>query len=57
MNIRYFYIFYFFQFEHALLFGFESLPNAITSFGAVKIENYVYVYGGHTGGAHIYSTF
>lgn len=55
MNIRYFYIFLFFQFEHALLFGFESLPNAITSFGAVKIENYVYVYGGHTGGAHIYS--
>ena len=49
-------MFLFFQFEHALLFGFESLPNAITSFSAVKIENYVYVYGGHTGEfAHIYS--
>ena len=32
-----------------------ALPVEITSFGAAKIDNTIYVYGGHTGGAHSYS--
>jgi hypothetical protein len=39
--------------ENAL---FPDLPEAITSFGAVSSEGFVYVYGGHTGEAHSYST-
>lgn len=31
------------------------LPVEITSFGAAKLGNTLYVYGGHTGGAHSYS--
>jgi len=32
------------------------LPMAVTSFGAVACDGFVYVYGGHTGKAHEYST-
>lgn len=32
-----------------------ELPKAITSFGATRMDNSIYVYGGHTGGAHSYS--
>jgi len=32
-----------------------ELPKAITSFGAAKVDESLYVYGGHTGGAHSYS--
>ena len=32
------------------------LPKAVTSFGAVACEGFFYVYGGHTGKAHEYST-
>ena len=37
--------------------GFESLklPEPITSFGACRLGKYLYVYGGHTGEAHVYS--
>lgn len=30
------------------------LPKAVTSFGAVATEGYIYVYGGHSGKTHIY---
>ena len=33
-----------------------ELPNAITSFGAIRAGNHIYVYGGHAGKAHAYST-
>ena len=32
-----------------------KLPLPITSFGACKSGNFLYVYGGHTGEAHVYS--
>ena len=32
-----------------------DLPEAVTSFGACKLGNFVYVYGGHVGEAHVYS--
>ena len=35
---------------------FDRLPFAITSFGAARVGNTAYVYGGHTGDAHSYST-
>ena len=35
--------------------GFPNLPKPITSFGAVKVGNFLYVYSGHTGNAHVYS--
>ena len=31
------------------------LPMPVTSFGACKSGNFLYVYGGHTGEAHVYS--
>ncbi len=33
-----------------------AIPFAITSFGAVRCSDSIYVYGGHTGDAHSYST-
>ncbi|MCC7333936.1 MAG: hypothetical protein IT422_02500 [Pirellulaceae bacterium] len=33
-----------------------DLPFAVTSFGAARIGDAIYVYGGHTGEAHSYST-
>lgn len=33
-----------------------DLPLALTSFGAARLDNALYVYGGHTGGSHSYST-
>lgn len=35
---------------------FDDLPYEITSFGAARVGNTAYVYGGHTGDAHSYST-
>lgn len=35
---------------------FPQLPEAISSFGAVACEGYLYVYGGHTAPTHTYST-
>ncbi len=35
--------------------AFADLPFAITSFGAARIGDDIYVYGGHTGEAHSYS--
>lgn len=32
-----------------------DLPEAVTSFGACRLGNFVYVYGGHVGEAHVYS--
>lgn len=34
---------------------FAALPFGITSFGAARIDNSIFVYGGHTGTAHSYS--
>ena len=34
---------------------FAKLPHGLTSFGAARLGNHVYVFGGHTGGAHSYS--
>ncbi|MDX1929794.1 MAG: hypothetical protein SFV81_24925 [Pirellulaceae bacterium] len=34
---------------------FSPLPFTITSFGAARVEDALYVYGGHTGEAHSYS--
>jgi N-acetylneuraminic acid mutarotase len=34
---------------------FDELPFEITSFGAARVGNVAYVYGGHTGDAHSYS--
>jgi hypothetical protein len=36
--------------------SFADLPFAITSFGAARVDDAIYVYGGHTGSAHAYST-
>lgn len=33
-----------------------SLPQAFSSFGGCVCDGYVYVYGGHTGKTHTYST-
>jgi N-acetylneuraminic acid mutarotase/uncharacterized GH25 family protein len=33
-----------------------TLEEPVTSFGAALIEDHLYLYGGHTGGAHSYST-
>ncbi|TWT99043.1 Kelch repeat-containing protein [Neorhodopirellula pilleata] len=35
---------------------YPALPEELTSFGAAVINDAVYVYGGHTGSAHSYST-
>ena len=35
---------------------FPPLPKAVSSFGAVTADGFVYVYGGHAGKAHTYST-
>lgn len=35
---------------------FPPLPKAVSSFGAVVADGYVYVYGGHSGKTHSYST-
>lgn len=35
---------------------FADLPFAVTSFGAARIGDAIYVYGGHTGEAHSYSS-
>ncbi|MGF1582680.1 MAG: PQQ-binding-like beta-propeller repeat protein [Gemmataceae bacterium] len=35
---------------------YPPLPEAVSSFGATVLDGYVYVYGGHTGPAHTYST-
>ena len=35
---------------------FAPLPKAVSSFGAVAIDDAIYVYGGHSGKAHTYST-
>src|SRR5262245_19337205 len=35
---------------------YPSLPKGVTSFGAVESDGFVYVYGGHAGKAHTYST-
>lgn len=32
----------------------QPLPQTVTSFGGALLGNFVYVYGGHTGGAHSY---
>lgn len=34
----------------------QDIPLPVTSFGAASLQNAVYVYGGHTGSAHSYST-
>ena len=34
----------------------DPLPEAVTSFGAAMLAGNLYTYGGHTGGAHAYST-
>lgn len=35
---------------------FAPLPQKISSFGACVLDGYIYVYGGHTGKTHTYST-
>ena len=35
---------------------FPDLPEELTSFGATMLDNRIFVYGGHTGSAHSYST-
>ena len=35
---------------------FPPLPVAVSSFGAVECDGYLYVYGGHSGKTHTYST-
>ncbi|MEP3482126.1 MAG: hypothetical protein ABJZ55_22975 [Fuerstiella sp.] len=35
---------------------FQDIPAAVTSFGAAVVDNSLYMYGGHTGSAHSYST-
>jgi len=35
---------------------YPQLPKAITSFGAVECDGFIYVYGGHAGKAHSYSS-
>ncbi len=35
--------------------SYPPLPKAVTSFGAVESDGFVYVYGGHAGKAHTYS--
>jgi N-acetylneuraminic acid mutarotase/uncharacterized GH25 family protein len=35
---------------------YAPLPRAISSFGAAVVDDWVYVYGGHCGKAHVYST-
>lgn len=35
---------------------YPPLPKPVTSFGAATADSFVYVYGGHTGRAHTYST-
>src|SRR5437868_13639443 len=36
--------------------SYPPLPKGVTSFGAVECDEFVYVYGGHAGKAHTYST-
>ena len=33
----------------------QNVPQPVTSFGAAVVDNALYMYGGHTGGAHSYS--
>lgn len=35
---------------------FQDIPAAVTSFGAAVVDGSLYMYGGHTGAAHSYST-
>jgi YHS domain-containing protein len=35
---------------------YPALPKGVTSFGAVECDGFIYVYGGHAGKAHTYST-
>ncbi len=35
---------------------YPPLPNAVSSFGAIACDGYVYVYGGHAGTAHVYNS-
>jgi N-acetylneuraminic acid mutarotase len=35
---------------------FPPLPKAVSSFGAIECDGYLYVYGGHAGKTHTYST-
>lgn len=35
--------------------SYAPLPKAVSSFGAVTVDDHVYVYGGHSGKAHTYS--
>src|SRR5262245_37838922 len=35
---------------------FPDLPAAVSSFGAAVVGDHIYVYGGHSGRAHNYST-
>ena len=35
---------------------FAAMPQGLTSFGAARIGDAVYIYGGHTGNSHSYST-
>jgi YHS domain-containing protein len=36
--------------------AYPPLPKAESSFGAVELDGFIYVYGGHAGTAHVYST-
>ena len=36
--------------------AYPPLPEAVSSFGGIVADNFLYVYGGHTGKAHSYST-
>ncbi|MCA9067350.1 MAG: DUF1668 domain-containing protein, partial [Planctomycetaceae bacterium] len=36
--------------------AFADIPEMVTSFGGAIADGYLYTYGGHTGGAHSYST-
>ena len=44
-----------FSFLELFSTNFPNLPYPVTSFGAVKVKNFVYVYSGHKGDAHVYS--
>lgn len=36
--------------------AYRALPEAVSSFGAIDANGFVYLYGGHTGTSHTYST-
>ena len=35
---------------------YPPLPNAVSSFGAIGCDGFIYVYGGHAGTAHVYNS-